>query len=290
MSMPRISGDAETYILADGAKIDGLSRYIYGDEGAPVCEALYRGTELEGLMAISPWLVKAPLDGPFATRCFAGWVQHGVAIALASEFGIEQLARHCRDLLMALTTGGEPAIFRFYDPEILRGLLSTDRSGEDSGRLLGPASVVAVQERTTGAWEYFRQATPASDRQTAPFVIREKHLVAMEKAVQRTALRRLECHTATYFPQLMGSESRQEEGDSIIVRLIRAANGKGLWSTRDLALYINTHGWLGLDAFARADVTAIWDRHSSQPSQAIVRVAAYAEQQSREGRDYGQRQ
>ncbi|KAA1171123.1 DUF4123 domain-containing protein [Marinobacter salinexigens] len=288
VAVPQIRGKGETFILVDGAKVDALPQYIYREELSPECDALYRRTELESLVEISPWLVKAEFDGPISRKCFVDRMHDGVAIAVTSEAGFDALLEHFRSLLIAQTTTGEDAIFRFYDPEILRNLLSAGNLADDVRRLLGPCSSVAIQDRGNGHWEYFPNDAHPTSYQTALFVIREEHLVAMEQGAERTALRNLEAHTATYFPHLLSNgEDEQEAGGSAVARLIKAANGKGLWSTRDVALFINTIGWLGADAFEDAEVCNLWRSSSVQPGKAIAQIAEYAEKKSMEGLNHG---
>lgn len=287
-SLPRPQSMGDSFILIDGAKVDALPQYIYREEVSPECDALYRRTELESLVEISPWLVKAEFDGPISRKCFVDWMHDGVAIAVTSEVGFDALLEHFRSLLIAHTTTGEDAIFRFYDPEILRSLLSAGESTDDVRRLLGPCSSVAIQDRGNGRWEYFQNDVHPTTHQTASFVIREEHLVAMEQGAERTALRNLEAHTATYFPHLLSNgEDEQESDSSMVARLIKAANGKELRSTRDIALFINTIGWLGADAFEDVEVSNLWRSGSAQPGKAIAQVAEYAERKSMEGLNHG---
>lgn len=286
--LPNLQGKGEFFILVDGAKVDSLPLHIYQDELAAECDALYRRTELESLVEISPWLVKTEFDGAISSKCFMDWAHDGVAIAITSDAGFNVLIEHFRSLLIAQTTTGEDAIFRFYDPEILRSLLSAGHSSDDIRRLLGPCSSIAIQDRSNGSWEYFQNAAASTNHQTTSFVIREEHLVAMEQAAERTALRNLEAHTSTYFPHLLGNEGDAQETDcSVVAQLIKAANEKGLWSTRDVALFINTIGWLGANAFEDAEVSNLWRSNSTQPGKAIAQIAEYAERKSMEGLNHG---
>lgn len=288
VAVPQIRGKGETFILVDGAKVDALPSHIYREELSPECDALYRQTELEELAEISPWLIKAEFDGPISRKCFADWMHDGVAIALTSEAGFDALIEHFRNLLVVQTTTGEHTIFRYYDPEILRSLLSEVHLADDARHLLGPCSSAAIQDSGTGRWEYFENDVPLTTCQAASFVIREEHLVAMEKGAERTAFRKLERHTATYFPHLLSNEEKeQESGSAVVAQLIEMANEKGLWSTRDVALFINTIGWLGVEAFDDVQVSNLWKSGSAQPGKAIAQIAEYAERKSMEGLNHG---
>tara|TARA_Y100000052_G_C2941053_1_gene80624 strand:- start:756 stop:1085 length:330 start_codon:yes stop_codon:yes gene_type:complete len=104
----------------------------------------------------------------------------------------------------------------------------------------------------------------------------------MEQAARQTALRTLELHTAQYFPQLLHLSGTGEANWSRVADLMSEAKQYGLFSTREIALYINTIGWLGSNAFDQEWVRQLWQSRESQPERAIMRIAEYAEKHSRE--------
>lgn len=271
-----------TFLLIDGAKVENLPEIIYTESPDAPCDALYRGTELADMSEISPWLVEAHPQSPLGSKCFEHWMHRGVAIALQANAGLDNLVTHFRELIIAkLATGGE-VVFRFYDPEIARQLLSQDTRSETAKSLLGPCHAVAIQDRRTGEWECFRNNAPPQKPSREPFLIYEEHLVAMEQAARQTALRTLELHTAQYFPQLLQSPGTVETNWATVADLMSEAKWYGLSSTRDIALYINTIGWLGPHAFEEERVQKLWQSRGSQPERAMMRIAEYAEKHSRE--------
>lgn len=282
-----LSDKGKTFILIDGAKVNDLSQVIYREIERPLCDALYRGTELADLLEISPWLVEAGMDSSLALKCFEDWKQQGAAIVLQADCHFEEVMGHLRGLLMARLVTGDEVVFRFYDPEIARHLLKRDSSGEDGRLLMGPCSLFAIQDRRTGEWEYFHNDQPNSEQQTEAFNIREEHQVAMERAAQQTALRKLELHTSNYFPLLLQQPGANERDWDVVSALVDAAKTRGLSSTRDFALYINTIGWLGHHAFEDSDVQSLWEENSAAPDKAIARIAEFAEKKSMEGLVHG---
>lgn len=276
-----------TFILVDGAKVNDLSQVIYRELETPHCDALYRETELADLLEISPWLVETGMDSSLAIKCFEEWKSQGVAIAMQSDCDFEGVMEHLRGLLMAKLVTGDDVVFRFYDPEITRHLLQLDSTGEDARRLMGPCSLFAIQDRRAGEWEYFYNDQPSGEKQKEVFNIREEHQVAMEKASERTALRKLELHTATYFPHLLQQPGSSGQDWDAVAALAKAAKKRGLDSARDIALYINTIGWLGQQAFESSDVQNLWKENSAAPSKAIARIAEFAEKKSTEGLVHG---
>lgn len=285
--LAELPGVGKTFLLIDGAKVKGLSQTIYSEEASPRCDALYRGTELADLSKISPWLVEANLQSALALKCFGEWMHQGAAVVLQADNHFEEVIDHLRGLLMARLATGDEVIFRFYDPEIARNLLKQDSIGEDVRRLMGPCSLFAIQDRRTGEWEYFRNDQPSSERQGELFDIREEHLVAMEKAAEQTALRKLELHTANYFPHLLHRSGEEEQDWGRVSALVNAATERGLYSTRDIALYINVIGWIGHDAFENDDVQTMWKENSAAQGKAIARIAEFAEKKSTEGLVHG---
>ncbi|MDS1311703.1 DUF4123 domain-containing protein [Marinobacter xiaoshiensis] len=271
-----------TFLLIDGAKVENLAEAIYRvSPGAP-CDSLYRGTELADMSEISPWLVEAQSDSSLGIKCFDHYMHRGVAIAFQTNASLDELVAHLRGLLIAKLATGDDVVFRFYDPEIARQLLSQDPLGENVKRILGPCHAIAVQDRRTGEWERFQNNKPSQEPICDPFVIQEGHLVAMEHAAHQTALRMLELHTAQYFPQLLHSPSTVESNWAKVADLMSEARQYGLSSTRDIALYINTIGWLGCHAFEDEGVQTLWQGRGDQPERAMMRIAEYAEKHSRE--------
>lgn len=282
------SDTGKTFILIDGAKVSDLAQAIYRDEESPRCDALYRATELSDLLEISPWLVETDMNSQLTRRCFNDWKHLGAAILFHANCQFDEVIGHLRGLLMARLATGDEVLFRFYDPEIARHLLKRDKAGEDVRRIMGPCSAMAIQDRRTGEWERFYSDQPSSElRPSEVFNIRDEHQVAMEKAAERTALRKLELHTANYFPHLLQQADVVGQDWMAVSALVDAAKVRGLHSTRDFALYINTIGWLGRQAFEDRNVQNLWEENSTAPSKAIARIAEFAEKKSTEGLVHG---
>ena len=152
---------------------------------------------------------------------------------------------------------------------------------------MGPCSLIAIQDRRTGEWDYFHNDQPNSERQAERFHIREEHQVAMESAAEQTALRKLELHVANYFPRLLQKTDAVGQDWGVVSALVEAARTRGLQSSRDIALYINTIGWLGHHAFEGCEIQKLWKENSAAPSKAIARIAEFAEKKSTEGLAHG---
>ncbi|MBL1272731.1 MAG: DUF4123 domain-containing protein [Oceanospirillales bacterium] len=286
-SLAGLSDTGKTFILIDGAKVSDLAQVIYRDEEVPRCDALYRGTELSDLLEISPWLIETDMSSPLARRCFGDWKHLGAAIVFQAIRQFDEVMDHLRGLRMARLATGDEVIFRFYDPEVARHLLKRDHVGEDVKRIMGPCSAIAIQDRRTGGWDCIRNDQPNSEPQAEMFNIREEHQVAMERAAEQTALRKLELHVANYFPHLLQETEADEQDWGVVSALVHAAKARGLYSPRDIALYINTIGWLGHHAFEGCEVQNLWKVNSAVPGKAIARIAEFAEKKSTEGLLHG---
>lgn len=287
VTLPDIGCAEECFILIDGAKIEDLGACIYQAEKAPQCDALYRGTELDSLQEVSPWLVRVGMDSPLLPLCFDEQQSEGVAILLVSDASLEQVADHFRGLLIAENTVGDDVLFRFHDPEVMRYLLEDDNTGEDRRRLMGPCKLVVIQDRRTAEWAYFQNDRPAVGCGTKEFRIRESHLVSMEKAAERITLRKLERHTHTFFPHLLAQPGVETPNWPKVQKLIRAANDRGLYSGKDIALFLNTIGWLGMDAFEDPEVKALWEEGQHRPDKTIAKISEFAGKKSTEGLVHG---
>ena len=282
-----LPGKGKTFLLVDGAKVNDLPQVIYREIETPFCDALYRGTELADLLEISPWLIETGMDSPLAIKCFEEWKRQGAAIVLQADCHFDEVMDHLRGLLMARLVTGDEVVFRFYDPEIARHLLKRDSSGEDVRRLMGPCGLFAIQDRRTGEWEHFYNDQPSGQWHAEVFDIRDEHQVAMERAAEQTALRKLELHTADYFPHLLQQSGTNGHDWAAVSAIVDTAKARGLYSTRDIALYINTIGWLGHQAFEDSEVQNLWRKSSAAPGKGIARIAEFAEKKSTEGLVHG---
>ncbi|BES73659.1 DUF4123 domain-containing protein [Marinobacter nanhaiticus D15-8W] len=284
-SLVNLPGSGKTFLLIDGAKVNNLPQVIYHEIETPHCDALYRETELADLLEISPWLVETEMESSLALKCFEEWMHRGATIVIRADRDFEEVINHLRGLLTAKLGSGDEVVFRFYDPEIARHLLRLDP--RDAKLLMGPCSLFAIQDRRTGEWEHFHNDQSMSKLESEVFTIREEHQVAMERAAGKTALRKLELHVANYFPHLLQKTGIEEQQWEVVSALVKAAKARGLYSARDIALYINTVGWLGHHAFEDIDVQSLWNESPATPGKAIARIAEFAERKSTEGLAHG---
>ena len=113
-----------TFAVLDGAAIPDLPMRIYEMQPHAVC--LYRG-ELEPDMAeVAPYLVEL-----FPETTFTDWLLSEMSsnrhwgIFAHSPYSLTELRKHFRKFLTVYDEGGNPLLFRYYDPRVLTRILPT---------------------------------------------------------------------------------------------------------------------------------------------------------------------
>lgn len=90
-----------------------------------------------------PWLLR-PRDDPSVARIWAeGWGKSW-GVAWQSDVSDDVLRRHFRRLLLVELPRGRRAIFRFYDPRVLRAFLPTC-TDEERRAFFGPLTAAFVE-------------------------------------------------------------------------------------------------------------------------------------------------
>lgn len=117
--------DVTAYVALDGASVDGLLGKL--QELNPEHRCLYRGELTDGLEHAAPYLVELRQEHPFTEYVLTeGWGRHwGIFILGASSSDIDMLRRHLRKLNVVHSPDGKRALFRYYDPRVLRLFLPT---------------------------------------------------------------------------------------------------------------------------------------------------------------------
>ena len=124
-----------TYAILDGASVEGLLDQLYKYE--PEFECLYRGELQPDLAEVAPYLVKLDKESVFTDWVIEnGWGKHWGVFAL-TKADLPTLRRHFRRFLTVHNESGEPLVFRFYDPRVLRVYLPTCNA-EELTAMFGP--------------------------------------------------------------------------------------------------------------------------------------------------------
>lgn len=137
--------DLERYAVLDGAR-DREILPLVQDSGLPY-ECLYRGKLTPRLAAAAPYLVSLPESG---SRAFAaelvdlGWGR-AWGIFLKSKVPLHLLQRQLRRFLQVRLDSGPVAVFRWYDPRVLRPYLPTCNK-EELGQLFESVVCYVVED------------------------------------------------------------------------------------------------------------------------------------------------
>ncbi len=91
---------------------------------APERACLFAGTLQPPLERVAPYLVNLTASRAMAEAWRGAWGQHWGILCVA-QADLETLRRHFRQFLQARLPSGQIALFRFYDPRVLRIYLPT---------------------------------------------------------------------------------------------------------------------------------------------------------------------
>ena len=128
------SETSRLYCILDGASVPDLPMRLYETNTPNYC--LFRG-ELEPELLYAAPYVAVLLPG----SAFSEWVlgessgKHW-GIFAHCRHSIKEMRRHCRALVNVYDEKGNPMVFRYYDPRVLRKFLPTCK-GEELETLFG---------------------------------------------------------------------------------------------------------------------------------------------------------
>lgn len=138
---------ASLFALVDGAWVPELSSMLTGSPARSVC--LLPGELSSEVSEVSPYLIQ--LDN---TPKLSRWlIDQGSGRPWGILFITQALFRvvrqHTRSLLHAFGPQGEPLLLRFYDPRVLRALL-TDCDQRQLTELFGPIECFLIESEHAG--------------------------------------------------------------------------------------------------------------------------------------------
>lgn len=115
---------ARAYAVLDGAAIDDLPMKLHEMQPRAVC--LYRGELEPDVAEVAPYLVELFPEDDF-TNWLLGEQKGGKAFGIfaRSRYSLTEVRKHFRKFLTVYDENGNPMLFRFYDPRVLRKFLPT---------------------------------------------------------------------------------------------------------------------------------------------------------------------
>jgi hypothetical protein len=131
------------YAVLDGCKIAQLPKRLQSSGCTHSC--LFSGALDPSLELAAPWLVELPAKSPFTSSLLQeSWNQHGgILLQTAAEVDLYSVRHHLRRFLRVTGPGGQPMLFRFYDPRAFRSFAAP------TTRRFSPRCWVCSQKRTT---------------------------------------------------------------------------------------------------------------------------------------------
>lgn len=146
-----ISFNTRIYAILDGASVTGLPMKLY--EMKPPHYCLFAG-ELEPDMAeVAPYLVRLYPNTPFTDWLLQECCGKNWGIFVHSRRTLDELRGHFRALIDVYDEKGEPMIFRYYDPRVLRQFLPTCKPAELK-MLFGDVEAFFAEEDDEKMWRF----------------------------------------------------------------------------------------------------------------------------------------
>jgi hypothetical protein len=193
-------------------------------------ESLYSGPRAELLARGAPYLVAVPRGSHFQRQLWDHAWGESWGIFLASNAGFAAVRTHLRRLLRAVLPDGRKALFRFYDPRVLRVYLPSC-SDDERPRFHGPITrfvcehedeaQVAVSAHDGGA------ANAPAREERWPIRFSNEQWAAFQEGAARDYVRRQREHVQRVYPDVVFGMS-PDDVDRMIRGLIDEARGFGL--------------------------------------------------------------
>lgn len=140
------------YAVLDGAAIPDLPLRMYETQPRAIC--LYRGELAPDIAEVAPYLVEL-----FPADAFTDWLLDEIGgggknwgIFARSRYSLTEVRKHFRKFLTVYDAAGNPLLFRYYDPRVLRKFLPTCDAESLSAMFAGVTSYLAEN----GATEFLR--------------------------------------------------------------------------------------------------------------------------------------
>ena len=116
------------YAVLDGAAIPDLLLSFHQHQPEYIC--LYRGQLKPDMETVAPYVVHLQRGTAFANWVLQkGWGEHWGVFAVA-EANLVAMRKHFRKFLTVHNSDGNPLLFRYYDPRVMRVYLPTCNAKE----------------------------------------------------------------------------------------------------------------------------------------------------------------
>lgn len=116
------------FAILDGASIPDLPTQLYRLDPPNYC--LFRGSLSPDVAEVAPYLVELLPGKPFSDWVLTKHFGKSRGIIAHSPSSIKEMRRHFRSIFKVYSEEGNPMLFRFYDPRVLRKFLPTCNGDE----------------------------------------------------------------------------------------------------------------------------------------------------------------
>ncbi|MEP7211655.1 MAG: DUF4123 domain-containing protein [Acidobacteriota bacterium] len=117
------AGGTRLFCVLDGASVPDLPVKLY--EMGPANHCLLPGDLEPELVYAAPYLVHLAPETEFTEWVFAGAPGNHWGIFVHSAVSMLEMRKHFRGLINVCNDKGDPMMFRYYDPRVLRKFLPT---------------------------------------------------------------------------------------------------------------------------------------------------------------------
>jgi len=267
-----VSSDEILYLLVDGSQVEQLAKQLYSICGELNLEPIYLFEPYKALQSVSPYLIQAtePVKEWFLAlnKPIAGYF-------FSSPLSLRRAAEKLRELIQAKSPYGSTVFVKMANSECAHVLLSTHT----------PHLWQAMNQAwlpTRDGWQHVMKPEwiQAASNETHKFTDEQWQL--MGKITWRNHLEKIETHMLQWFPERHQQYFSQPQS---LEEQAQGAYQLGFTSERDLLLFFNVIGFLGLEVITSdqeyPEVHQLIHQTSQQtPSQRIEQAAELAFQYS----------
>lgn len=216
-----------SYLLLDGAQIDGLVARIYSLEESPSLHLLYQQSTYEALADVGPLLVAVRPHSELAQVFQQEW-RATAGIWLESDASEDALVEHLRSLIHVRLEGDQTTLFRYHDPRIMALWLGAMKADERDP-LMGPVERIRLSTDSAAELMLLRENKPqtfARYDDTPWLRLSREQLEHMSQAKHACFDRRLLAHLQRFFPEsLQGMDAAAQQQFAALCRQSAARCG-----------------------------------------------------------------
>ena len=122
------TGNTRVFCVLDGASVPDLPVRLYKTDETNYC--LLPGELTADLLYAAPYLVYLKPDGVFTDWVLGEGMGNHWGIFVQSTASMTEMRKHFRELITVFDEKGNPMMFRYYDPRVLRQFLPTSTPEE----------------------------------------------------------------------------------------------------------------------------------------------------------------